>query len=148
DRHLQPWFGAQPRLDAGRLLAADRIGVDAPDLPILVFLEDRIGRALQLRIGVDRGGGGLGGEARAPCNYLKCGLGHFSKAVMLTNRYRNERAFARSNQPEGSGRTWPKVPRRSPLLRPSLKRLRSRARRPPPSRKLLRPSRPRRRSRR
>jgi hypothetical protein len=55
--------GFQRRLQGGGLVVGRGEGVDAPDVTVLVFLEDRIGDALQRLVGVYLGGGGLGDGA-------------------------------------------------------------------------------------
>ncbi len=62
------------------LLVVARKGVDAPAAGVLVFLEDRIGGALQLQVGVDRQSGGLGLGSRPAGDDLDGGLRHARKA--------------------------------------------------------------------
>ncbi len=50
---------------------------------VLVLFEDGIGRAFQHEVGIDGLGGGLSGGARAPRDYLNCGIGHFSNAGIM-----------------------------------------------------------------
>ena len=47
---------------------------------------DAFAGAFQPRIGVYGLCGGLCGGARATCDYLKCGLGHFSNTGNMANR--------------------------------------------------------------
>ena len=97
----------QGRLQPLDLLGRGREGVDAPDVAILVLLQDGIGRALQRGIGVDGGGGGLCVFARPPCDYLNCRLGHFSNTAKMTNQcdpaLRLPDAAGLFNEPRGRG---------------------------------------------
>ena len=74
--HPQAREAVQDGDQGGLFVVGVREGVDAPDVPRLVFLEDGIGQALGDRILVDRDGGGLGHGARASRNGLNGIGGH------------------------------------------------------------------------
>ena len=103
DQKGQTVATGQQRLQPLDLIVAGREGVDAPEAGVLVLFQNRIGDALQHRIGIDRDGGGFSGGAQTARDNLNCGLGHFSNAAIMTNRNTRLHAFARRLKPRGRG---------------------------------------------